>query len=44
MKKSFVQHHNLKTVSTGDIIIDMIRTKETHVADVYDQNMEVTIR
>ncbi|KAG8195222.1 hypothetical protein JTE90_027963 [Oedothorax gibbosus] len=44
MKRSFVQHHNLKTAKTGDLIIDMIRTKETHVADVYDQNMEVTIR
>ncbi|GFT35398.1 uncharacterized protein NPIL_285041 [Nephila pilipes] len=43
MKKSFVQHHNFRILKTGITIIDIIKTKETHVADVYDQNMEVTI-
>ncbi|CAL1274403.1 unnamed protein product [Larinioides sclopetarius] len=43
MKRSFVQHHNLKSVQQGPLIIDSVVTKETHVADVYDQQMQVTI-
>ncbi|GBM81737.1 hypothetical protein AVEN_113955-1 [Araneus ventricosus] len=42
MKKSFVQHHNLRKVK-GTLIVDIVKTKETHVADIYDQNLEVTI-
>ncbi|XP_055934148.1 uncharacterized protein LOC129963675 [Argiope bruennichi] len=43
LKRSFVQHHNLKYVQQGPLIIDSVVTKETHVADVYDQQMQVTI-
>ncbi|CAL1274401.1 unnamed protein product [Larinioides sclopetarius] len=43
MKKSFVQHHNLRKVK-GTLVVDIVKTKETHIADIYDQNMEVTIQ
>lgn len=43
VKKSFVQHHNLRLHKSGISVIDIVKTKETHVADVYDQNMEVSI-
>ncbi|GIX68540.1 uncharacterized protein CEXT_786781 [Caerostris extrusa] len=42
MSKSFVQHHNLKGVKSGGMVFDEIITHESHVADVYDQNMEVS--
>ncbi|GBN81453.1 hypothetical protein AVEN_228695-1 [Araneus ventricosus] len=44
MKRSFVQQHNLKSVQQGPLIIDSVVTKETHIADVYDQQMQVTIK
>ncbi|GFY42880.1 uncharacterized protein TNIN_267821 [Trichonephila inaurata madagascariensis] len=44
MKKSFVQHHNLRILKSGISLLDIIHTKETHVADLYDQNMEVVIK
>ncbi|GIY44279.1 uncharacterized protein CDAR_602911, partial [Caerostris darwini] len=43
MKRSFVQQHNLRTLRGGALIIDSVKTKETHVADIYEQNMQVTI-
>ncbi|XP_015930210.1 vitellogenin-6 isoform X2 [Parasteatoda tepidariorum] len=43
IKRSFVQRYNLLTVGST-LIIDSIHTKETHLAQVYDQNMEVTIQ
>ncbi|XP_055934149.1 uncharacterized protein LOC129963676 [Argiope bruennichi] len=42
MKKSFVQHHNLIKYKDS-VIISIVQTTETHVADIYDQNMEVAI-
>ncbi|GIX68551.1 uncharacterized protein CEXT_786821 [Caerostris extrusa] len=43
MKRSFVQQHNLRTLPGGVLIIDSVKTKETHVADIYEQNMQVAI-
>ncbi|GFQ69748.1 uncharacterized protein TNCT_134081 [Trichonephila clavata] len=44
MKKGFVKRYSLRVLKSGINLIDIISTKETHVADLYDQNMEVTIK
>ncbi|XP_015921257.1 vitellogenin-6 [Parasteatoda tepidariorum] len=47
IKRSFTQHHNLKLSDRAGVpkilIFDTVYTKETHLADVYDQGLEVTV-
>ncbi|GFX48337.1 transposable element Tc3 transposase [Trichonephila clavipes] len=43
LKKSFYQQHDLKFAGGGVLIIDKVTTVEAHVADIYDQQMEIFI-
>ncbi|GFT50106.1 DNA-directed RNA polymerase subunit alpha, partial [Nephila pilipes] len=43
LKRSFFQQHDLKFAEGNTLIIDKVTTVETHVADIYDQQMEIFI-
>ncbi|GFQ69744.1 DNA-directed RNA polymerase subunit alpha [Trichonephila clavata] len=43
LKKSFFQQHDMKFAGGGVLIIDKVTTVEAHVADIYDQQMEIFI-